>query len=110
MISRKFDVEILRKAIQSKNITWRKHVLERILQRQIMQKHVLDVILKGECIKEYDDDKPYPSGLFLGFIKEEPIHVVASVDELNNEAFIITAYKPSLDVFNTDYRSRRIEK
>jgi hypothetical protein len=37
----------------------------------------------------------------------KPLHVVASYDEVNKEAFIITAYEPSLDVFEPDYRTRK---
>lgn len=65
------------------------------------------MLLKGECIEEYPDDTPYPSALFLGLFEKIPIHVVASFDKVNSIVYIITAYKPSLKVFEVDYRKRR---
>jgi len=37
----------------------------------------------------------------LGYIGGKPLHVVASCDETNRQAFVITAYEPSLDVFES---------
>ena len=34
-------------------------------------------------------------------------HVVASCDQVNKEALVITAYEPSLDVFEPDYRTKK---
>jgi hypothetical protein len=105
---KKLNIDSLRNSILKERITWRKHVLVRLLQRRIKHVQVLEIVLKGECIKEYYDDKPFVSGLFLGFIEEKPIHVVASYDELNDETFIITAYEPSLNIFEDNYRTRRL--
>jgi hypothetical protein len=33
--------------------------------------------------------------------------VVAACDEAREKVFIITAYKPSLEIFEADYRTRR---
>jgi hypothetical protein len=53
------------------------------------------------------DDKPFPSTLFLGYVSGKPLHVVAACDETNRQAFVITAYEPSLDIFEADYRTKR---
>jgi Domain of unknown function (DUF4258) len=50
---------------------------------------------------------PFPSTLFLGYTGGKPLHVVASCDEINRRAFVITAYEPSKDVFESDYRTRK---
>jgi len=65
------------------------------------------VLLNGERIRDYTEDRPFPSALFLGYISGKPLHVVAACDEIENEAFVITAYEPSLDVFESDYRTRK---
>jgi|SRR5581483_11063428 len=59
------------------------------------------------AIRDYSEDRPLPSALFLGYIDGKPLHVVAALDEKNKEVFVITAYEPSLDVFESDYRTRR---
>jgi len=61
----------------------------------------------SERIRDYPEDKPYPSALFLGWHEGTPLHVVAAVDEINETVYIITAYQPSLDYFETDYKTRK---
>jgi hypothetical protein len=64
-------------------------------------------LLTRERIRDYTEDRPFPSALFLGYIGGKPLHVLAALDEINKQAFVITAYEPSLDVFESDYRTRR---
>lgn len=101
------NLEKLRIAINRGRIEWRKHVLQRLAERGIKQKDILDVLLTGTIIEEYVDDKPYPSALFLGFVKSTPIHTVAAFDEKSSYVYIITAYKPSLNIFENDFRKRK---
>jgi len=97
----------LQAAIREKRIEWRKHSLQRLAERGIHQKDVLEVILSGELIEDYPDDNPYPSALFLAFIMDRPLHVVAAYDGTDHRAYIITAYQPSLEFFEEDYKTRR---
>ena len=62
---------------------------------------------EGHLIQDYPDDRPYPSALFLGWVEEKPVHVVVSLDEGGELAYVITAYEPSLDHFAPDYKTRR---
>lgn len=101
------DLGRFRVAVDRGRIEWRRHVLERITARGILQSQVVDVLLTGEQIEDYSEDRPYPSALFLGFQSGKPIHVVASFDEEGDYAYIITAYQPNLDVFDTDFKTRR---
>ena len=102
-----FDLAVFRAAVVSVSIEWRKHVLQKLAERGIPQQAVRDVLLQGERIREYADDKPFPSALFLGYISGKPLHVVAACDETSRQAFVITAYEPSLEIFEADYRTRR---
>ena len=72
-----------------------------------MQSTVLDLLLSGERIEEYSTDKPFPSALFLGYSQGRPYHVVAAFDDVKARVYIITAYEPSLDVFEADCKTRR---
>ena len=71
------------------------------------QDAIREVLLTGERIRDYTEDRPFPSALFLCYIGGKPLHVLAALDEINKQAFVITAYEPSLDVFESDYRTRR---
>jgi Domain of unknown function (DUF4258) len=101
------DLAILREAVRQGRIQWRKHVLQKLAERGIQQQAVREVLLQGERIRDYAEDRPFPSAIFLGYVGNRPLHVVASCDEVNRKAFIITAYEPSLDVFESDHRTRK---
>ena len=97
----------LLEAIKAKRFEWRKHTLQRLAERNISQSAVINVLVKGEEIEDYPKDKPFPSALYLGWIKGKPIHVVVALDEKSNWVYIITAYEPNLEYFKTDYKTRR---
>jgi len=75
-------------------------------ERNILQRDVLEILLSGEIIEDYPEDKPYPSALFLGFISGEPLHVVAAFDEGGLFSYI-TTYRPSSQHFERDYKTRK---
>jgi hypothetical protein len=102
-----FDSTAFIEAITSGQVSWRKHVLKRLLERGITQASVLECACTGECIQSYPEDTPFPSALFFAFADERPLHVVAAFDEIGKKAYIITAYEPSLDIFEPDFKSRK---
>ncbi|MEI6674597.1 MAG: DUF4258 domain-containing protein [Verrucomicrobiota bacterium] len=102
-----FDLVVFREAVADGRIEWRKHVLQRLAERGIPQQTVREVLLQGELIREYADDKPFASALFLAYASGAALHVVAACDEANRQAFVITAYEPSLEIFEADYRTKR---
>jgi hypothetical protein len=101
------DLETLRRILRRGHVEWRKHALQRMAERNIPRAAVLEVFLTGECIEEYPADKPFPSGLFLGYVGGRPIHVVAALAKERQRVYIITAYEPSLDVFDPDFKTRK---
>ncbi len=98
--------KLIHKAIASNNIEWRKHSLERMLQRGISRQDVIKVLLKGELIEHYKDDKPFESALFF-YELNNPIHVVASLDKTEIKIYVITAYIPDNNYFLEDFKTRR---
>lgn len=75
-------------------------------ERGIFRKDVLSAVLNGEIIEQYPDDRPYPSCLVFGLSeKNEKLHVVCGCD--GETVVVITAYRPTLDKFEDDYKTRR---
>ncbi len=60
--------DILEDTIKKDRIEWQRHALEKMMERSISRRAVKEVLLRGEIIENYPDDKPYPSALFLGWI------------------------------------------
>ncbi|MEK7264454.1 MAG: DUF4258 domain-containing protein [Bacteroidota bacterium] len=98
---------VFEKAISSQNIEWRKHALQRMFERGISREDVKDILRNGEIIEEYFDDKPFPSMLIFKFINNRPLHIVASLNESESQIFIITAYEPTVEKFESDFKTRR---
>ena len=102
------DIEQLQKLLNvSSNIKWSKHCLERMQERDISIADVKSCLQTGEIIEEYPDDFPHPSCLILGHTKENKIlHIVVGSD--SNSLFFITAYFPSTDKFEKDFKTRNV--
>jgi hypothetical protein len=68
---------------------------------------VKNTVHNGEVIKSYEDDKPFPSYLVLGNIKEKALHVVVAHDEQTATLTVITAYLPSLSLWEKDFKNKK---
>ncbi|MEW5692668.1 MAG: DUF4258 domain-containing protein [Candidatus Hydrogenedentota bacterium] len=79
----------------------------RLFERNIAQNLILDVILYGEVIEEYPEDKPFSSCLIFKLIEGKPYHVIVSYDSEFKKAYVITGYIPTLDKFEGDFKTRR---
>lgn len=101
------DLVQLRQAVTNGNINWQRHVLERLMERGIAIETIKNVLLTGDVIEEYPDDTPYPSALLLAWIEMNPYHAVVSFDSHSGYCFVITAYIPDLEHFESDYKTRR---
>ena len=83
------------------------HVLKKMFAKNISSENVRYVIEKGEVIKSYEEDKPYPSFLMLAFINNEPLHVVAAKNNADQSCIIITAYEPDPLIWNPDFKTKK---
>lgn len=82
------------------------HATTQMFKRGITVEDIEEVLLSGKIIKEYPNDKPYPSFLVLEVVNKRPIHVVASIDSLGN-CFIITAYEPDINLWDNNFTIKK---
>ena len=101
------DGDLLLQALRSGQVVWRRHALERMLQRDISRSEVRDVLLHGEQIETYASDLPFPSALFAATIRSRALLVVAAVDRSGPVAYVISVYEPDAEHFEADRRTRR---
>ena len=100
------DILELRKLCTPKNIRITLHAAKRLEQRGIFLSDVMACIMSGEIIEQYPDDYPYPSCLILGLsLGDKFLHVVIGHHE--TELFLITAYFPSSDKWEDDFKTRK---
>jgi len=94
-------------ALSRGNVIWRQHALVRLMERSISRSDVKRAIKSGEIIEHYDDSKPYPGCLILGYAASVPLHVVLSFDQANYIVYIITCYEPDTKHFMDDLKTRK---
>ncbi len=100
------DIEQLRALNKAEQIAITEHARLRLIERGISVSDIIRCIDTGEIIKQYEDDKPFPSCLILGAaIDGKYIHVVASHD--SEWIYLITAYHPDTNVWEADFKTRK---
>lgn len=100
------NIKQLRALNKAEHIAITEHARRRLAERGISVNDIIRCIETGEIIKQYEDDKPFPSCLILGASAGGSyIHVVASHD--NEWIYLITAYHPDGDVWEPDFKIRK---
>ena len=100
------QIENLRRLCTDDTVIMTAHVIRRCKERNIDSGSIINVIMHGEIIKQYEDDKPFPSCLLLGMsVNGKYLHVVVASDTIN--LHIITAYYPSIDEWEPDFKTRK---
>jgi len=79
----------------------------RMFERAITVNDVRQVLATGDTIREYRDDRPYPSRLVLGWSEGRPIHVLVADDPDRQLTVVITAYIPDPERWEPGYRRRK---
>ena len=68
------------------------HVIKRMIQRNIVRQEIEEILLAGEMIEEYPEDKYSPSCLIYGRTKKgKGLHVQTTFPP---DVVIVTAYEP----------------
>ena len=98
------DISLIQDKTRKGQYYWRQHAIERSIERQVAEEEVAEVILSGEIIEEYSEDKYGPSCLIFGRTRTgRPIHVQCS---LPPSVWIITIYEPNPDEW-INFRKRK---
>ncbi len=89
------------------SVHYSRHAIERMFQRGLSPATIAAVLQAGEVIASYPEDTPYPSQLLLGFVPEQPVHVVVARNPENGACFVVTVYRPDPQLWEEDYKTRR---
>jgi hypothetical protein len=103
-------IDLIKKCFISDKVLYSKHALQEMEKEElgeIFDKEIEESILSGEIIEKYEDDKPYPSYLILGYTKNKrPIHIVVAYNKIDDIIIIVTVYQPDPNKWIND-RIRR---
>ena len=100
------NLDILCELCNNRAIKWTAHVLTRLQERNINPSDIKHCLGTGRIIEQYPDDYPYPSCLLLGTTEAgEALHIVCGIGE--GEVWLITAYHPDPDEWESDLKTRR---
>jgi len=91
----------------SRKIKWKKHALKRLFERNLKRGQIFEALLRCEIIEHHKLQRPLPSVLVFGYYGQKPLHMVLAIDEVDEILWIITVYKPSLEEWLDDYKTRR---
>ena len=104
-----FDIESIQAMFEGNAVKFTEHFKSRLKERSIKFVDVKQVLLSGEIIEQCPDDQPLPSVLILGYANDRtPLHVAVSIDD--DLIFLVTAYSPSSDIWEADYKTRKVAK
>ncbi len=101
-------LEFIKSCVKRRNILWTHHVNMRLRGRFIKREAVLHSLDSYEIIEKYPEDKYLPSYLIYTEYENQIIHILIATDLDNDSIRIITIYKPTLEKWDEDFKTRRI--
>jgi len=103
------NVDILgfiKSCIKHRKIHWTYHVNMRLKGRAISRETILSSVDTYEIIEEYPKDKYLPSYLIYAKYESQIIHIQIATDLENDNITIVTSYKPTLDKWEKNFKTR----
>jgi len=97
----------IKSCVSRRKIHWTYHVNMRLKGRFIPREAILSSVDTYEIIEEYPKDKYLPSYLIYAEYEKQIIHIQIATDLKNDNIAIITIYKPTLDKWEKDFKTRR---
>ena len=103
------DIKCFQQLCANDTIIITKHAGDRLIERNILYASIKSGIMNGKIIESYPDDYPNPSVLIMGYTDEcKPIHIVAGLGE--GIIQVITAYTPTIDRWEDDLITRKVNQ
>jgi len=100
-------LDFIKSCIRRRRIRWTYHVNMRLKGRFIPREAILSTVDTYEIIEQYLEDKYLPSYLVYAEYKGQIIHAQIATDLQDDNVTIVTVYKPSPDIWEKDFKTRR---
>lgn len=100
-------LEFVKGCVRRGSVLWTYHVNMRLKGRFIKRQAILDAVENYELVESYPQDKYLPSYLLLAQSASEAFHVLFALDLDGDHVRVVTAYRPSLNEWEPDLKTRR---
>jgi hypothetical protein len=91
------DIAIIKANVRDGKLVFSIHAEEERMDEDLTAQDVITAILNGEILEQYPDTGRGESCLVLGFVGEQPVHVICGWRA--EAVVIITVYIPTLPFF-----------
>jgi len=78
-----------------------------MVKRKVSPADVEQVVMQGEVIISYPDDRPFPSSLLMLDIQGRPVHVLVAKNGETGECIVVTVYEADTDIWESDFRTKK---
>ncbi len=100
-------VQFIQNCIRRGRVLWTYHVNMRLAGRFIPRESILAAVDALELVEAYPDDKYLPSYLVLARAGPDAFHVLFAVDVEGDNVRVVTAYRPDVEEWQDDLKTRR---
>lgn len=94
---------------EQEKVVWAFHAVAKLRSEQLKRRDVEGALTRAQMIEDYPQlTRPLPDGLFLGYLDNgSPIHAVVAIDEAKDRVLVVTVYRPCLERWENDWKTRR---
>lgn len=100
-------IRFIRDRIRRSRVLWTYHVNMRLAGRFIPREVIMAAAEGYELVEAYPDDKYLPSYLVLARHGADAFHVLFAADVEGENVRVVTSYRPDLQEWEPDLRTRR---
>jgi hypothetical protein len=97
----------IQRCLEQGKVLWTYHVNMRLIGRFIPREAIVDSREHYEIIEEYPEDKYLPSYLVHSEYDGDIFHILFAADVEGDNVRVITAYRPSPEDWEQDFKTRR---
>ena len=92
----------------NEKILWSLHAVKK-LREEGLKKTLVEVSLKAcDLVEDYQTEgRPLPDCLVLGFIGDEPVHIVVAIDADFDRILLVTVYRPLTERWEDGWKTRK---
>lgn len=90
-------------------ILWSRHAIAELVREGWRRSDVEAAFAECEVIEDYPAaHRPLSDCLVLGWVKVNvPVHSVIAIDEIKGRLFVVTVYRPDVEEWENDWRTRK---